>query len=194
MKNVLAIAIVFAATSAFAAPLSGSLTTLALGVAATDPTTFAPVAADFYAVTVDNPNAADATSITLSLPHTAAAIGLQTRDGAAVPPTGGPFTFADSFFVSPTGTATDLLGVAQTDSAVLLEGSYTIAGGGVFVLAGGSADLAVLAVPAGTPVDPLALSGEAAVGGVLEPINFIPEPSTALLAGLALVGFVARRK
>lgn len=195
MKNVLAVALCFVATAALAAPLAGSVALVQSGVDTFDPGTFLPgTIVDVYEVTVENPNAGDATSLEFAFPGdwvNNQSGGLTFQDSNALPVLG-PYTVADTFFVLPTGTSD--LAVDIVDDNTMLQASYTVEGEVALVPAGGSVVVAVLSVPTGGEVDAASFVGAAAIGGELEEVLFIPEPSTALLAGLALVGFLARRK
>lgn len=199
MKNVLAIAIAFAATSAFALDLPASVDLVQSGVATFNSDLTPGPAVDVYHVTVSNPNASDATAFNMSL--TSAGLFVNNNPGGLTfsqtgtdLPAIATFTFGESFFVLPAG---QILSVGDVDTASELATDVTLAGTTALIPGSGSAVVAVLSVPAGTQLDQSGFSGNAAVDGAFSAITFgevIPEPSTALLAGLALVGFVARRK
>ena len=201
MKNVLAIALAFVASAAVAAPLAGSVALTQSNAPLFDFNTFSFVNGDVYTVSVTNPaENNDVSAIGLDLPNAA---GTYLNNGnTAVNPgplaVAGPNSVADTVFISPVPTA-DLLGAGLVDTASQFTVNYAIAGGGVFVPSGATVAVASLVVPAGSAApDFSAFAGNVeftlGTGQAGEPIQFIPEPSTALLAGLALVGFVARRK
>ena len=209
MKNILAIAFALSATVALAQPslplVSGSVALTQSNVSLFDFNTFAFVNADVYTVTVENPNTSAIIAIGLDLPNAAGTYlnngNTATNPGPLV--VAGMNSVADTVFISPVPTA-DLLGTGIVDTASQFTVNYAIAGGGVFVPAnGGTAAVASLVVPTGATLDFTAFSGTAWFeldensmptfpGQAI--FDLIPEPSTALLAGLALVGFVARRK
>ena len=155
MKNVLAIALAFVASAAVAAPLTGTLTLVdAANATIVDAGTFGPIpgGVDVYEVSVDNPNANDVSAIGLDLQSAGLFLNGTTiaKQGAGLP-TFGPFTTADSTFNSPVAVG-DLLGAGLLQDASNFVVNYSIAGGGVFIPAGGSAVVATLAVPAGAPL------------------------------------------
>lgn len=208
MKNVLAIALAFVASFASAEALRGVVEFQGTQTLA-DPTTFADVEVDVYNVVVTNPNAFNVYTFSLDLPSEGAPYFASTQSVGTGFPQLGPFTVADSFFLrnaAAPGGAVNPIGIA--DSASGLSGTVTVLAADptngnapvddaarIAVGAGGTSALAVLAVPAGSSaITGASFSGTAVIDGSLEQIVFIPEPSTALLAGLALVGFVARRK
>ena len=196
MKRIAAFAAVVAlAASATAAPLPYSL-----NLVASQQTTNAFVydgEFDVYNVEVSNPNDAPATSLELTLPLTDAINTVDNNNfsnSADLPVVFG-FTAPDTFFVIPSDQlVADVLAVEVEDSDSILSAGFTVAGGAELVPAQGSAIVATIAVPTGVAVDLPVVIGEAAVGGMLEIVG-VPEPTTALLAGLSLVGFgFARRR
>lgn len=190
-------AILAVATVATAAPLTTKLIKAQTNVATFDPNTFGPGPnIDVYHLEVTNPNSILADSIGLSLTgefQNFAAAPLTFKNNTSLP-TLGPNTVAETFFVVPNPAT--ILGVNTVDSSTALASNFTAQGGGNFVAAGGSSILAVLSVPAGSLEPSMqGWTGNAAVGGVLEDIQFgIPEPTTCVLAGLALVGAATRRR
>ena len=191
MKRFVALAAVLTIAGAAQAELMGRAELISSNVATFDPSIFAPGPnVDVYHVIVDNGFAADVTSVELLLPGqwlNLNASDLTFKNGTGLP-TLGPNLVAESFFVVPEGrTPAQILPVNVEDSDTTLGAAYTLQGGGVFVPASGSAVLAVLSVPTGAAVDQLAFSGAGVVSGAREVINFIPEPTAAVLAGLALV-------
>jgi hypothetical protein len=193
------VAVLAVSAAATAAPLRGSLVKSESNVATFDPNIFAPgPAIDIYHVVIENPNASATTSVGLTLDGSFINLGapaVSFRNSAALP-TLGPNKVAESFFVIPADkTTAQVLAVNTEDTAGVLSTSFTIQGGANLIPAGGSSILAVLSVAAGSP-EPSQLNwtGNGAVNGVLEAIQFIPEPTTCVLAGLALVGAAARRR
>ncbi len=165
----------------------------------------APVA-DVYGFQLSNGGDLDVNAIGLTL--NAADLGLSTFfvdstsfanpsdltfEGALPTFRGAPIT--DSFVVLPGD-----LGPLEVNSIFengRIDTNYTTAGG-ILVPAMSEVIVAHLSVPAGEvpmmPSEPGATGSVVFTDTTTAPILGIPEPSTALLAGLALVGFVARRK
>jgi hypothetical protein len=193
------VAVLAVSTAANAATLTGSVVKAQTNVVTFDPNTFGPGPnVDVYHVVVENPNAILADSIGLSLTgefQNFASAPLTFKANTSLP-TLGPNTVAETFFVVPNPAT--ILGVNTVDSSTALASNFTSQGGGNFIAAGGSSILAVLSVPTGSPaLTGAGWTGNAAVGGVLETISFapvIPEPTTCVLAGLALAGAAARRR
>ena len=159
---------------------------------------------DVYQITAENPNAADATSLELSLNASdfggafiqAASASETVKGGAELGDVLG-FENPDSFFVVPAGPDILLAPGTGVDTANQLAGSFTVAGDTALIPAGGSAVIATIAVPGDTPTlaaVPNLVLGRGAVAGEFVNVVMIPEPAAALLAGLAVVGFVARRR
>jgi hypothetical protein len=116
------------------------------------------------------------------------------NDGSTGLPMLGSRLIAETFFNLPSGLAP--LAIDTIDNNTTLSSNYTVAGDVALSPAHGSAVVATLSLLAGVELDSSTWSGQATVGEMFEPIVFvqIPEPSMVLLASLALVGFVARRK
>lgn len=167
--------------------------------------TLTPAPTDIWLVRVlENANTDPVFSFDLAIPGTF----VQSVGAPTVANTSGPILVAgvlpaaDTYFSVPNAITPGNIAIAPgtaTDSAALLEAAYTITGA-TPILQPGQIDviLATLAVPAGTDLTLPELLGTAAVrtatGPVAVDVISIPEPSTVLLAGLASVGFLARRK
>lgn len=163
---------------------------------------------DIWTVSASNPNAQDVTS--LSLEFTGQDFlgtgGVLFKNGAENPIVFG-FEAPDAFFVVPDGFDPPLiLAVDSEDSSTRLAASYTIAGGGALIPAGGAlTPIATISVPSGTPfslADNFA-SGNSAIGGQF--VDFfalpdhegcIPEPTAAAtgLLALAIAGSTLLRR
>ena len=184
-------------------PAAGADITLSLRQVADDATTNPLVfdgAYDVYQITAENPNAADATSLELSL--NAAAFGgafIQAASGSEIVKGGAElgdllgFENPDTFFVVPVGPDILLAPGTGVDTANRLAGSYTVAGDTALIPSGGSAVIATITVPGATPtlgVTPgWALTGRASAGGEFVSVTFYPpEPSSATLGLIAAVG------
>lgn len=162
--------------------------------------------ADVWAFSLTNETDSDINAITLTL--NAADFGaeawLQTDGGFYNPSelTFGPgalpefrgFPITDTFVVLPEGL--DPLAAVQEFGDDRINTSYTVSGG-ILVGAGETVTVAHLSVAAGT--DLMMPRDEGVTGSVVDllsvqsPIVGIPEPTSAILVGLALVGFAARR-
>jgi hypothetical protein len=108
-----------------------------------------------------------------------------------------PFSLADSFFVAPLGEfGTFLPAPGQTiDNGSVLAATYTLSGPPRLIPAFSTRTVAVLAVPAGSPPPGYhTLTYGAAIIGDELVVFKAPEPTTCVLAGLALVGAAARRR
>lgn len=104
---------------------------------------------DKYYVSLFNPNPDPVGSIQLSLPGRFVQ-GDDTFRNTTEFDRFREFQFADTFFVIPQSISIfDVLSAEITDSAGLLQGSYTLLGRGVLVPARASAVVAVLSVEAG---------------------------------------------
>lgn len=200
MKRFIALAVALAVPSFAAAE---AITTKLVQLKANATTNALVYAGEFdvYSIVASNPNAAAATSLELSLGGTDM-LGLADRTfkvGANNPLVFG-FEAPDSFFVLPAGVdPADVLAVNTVDTATSLATSYTVAGGAELIPAGGvDVPIVTISVPAGTAWELPEVLGRAAVSGAFESVVGatvdIPEPTTVMLAGLALVGFAARRK
>ena len=115
---------------------------------------------------------------------------------AVVPPVGDNFT-PDTFFSYP-GVVTPFAD-SPVDTGAELGGVTVAALGAPWVGAGATETIAVLTVPAGTPLDAASPaffdgSGGFIVSGEIVPLMFIPEPGTMALAGLGLIGVMLRRR
>lgn len=194
------IALLSSGALATAAPLRPSLIRDSTDVATFDPRIFAPGPnVDVYHLVVENPNPHPVTSLSLSLTSDGAFINqgvpnLSFRNSVRSPLLG-PNVVAESYFVIPSNLSTALvLAVNTVDTADLLATNYAIQGGAELIPAGGSSVVAVLSIVTGSAVpDMSGWMGQAVINGVLERIAFIPEPTTGVLAGLALVGAARRR-
>jgi hypothetical protein len=171
----------------------------ASNVATFDPNIFGPgPAVDVYHLIVENPNAFPATSLALNLTGPFVNLGapaVSFRNSAELPALG-PNKVAESFFVIPTDkTIAQVLAVNTQDSNGVLSTSFTIQGGANLIPAGGSSVVAVLSIPVGSSLPSrFSWSGEAVVNGVLQRIEFRgPEPTSCVLAGLALMGAAVTR-
>lgn len=195
MKRFAAFAVVVSlAASAHAAPIVATLQQTQAG-ATTSPFVF-DGQFDTYIVVADNPNDEAVTSLELSLdvPNALNLADITFKAGSDNPIVFG-FEAPDTFFVVPGSVdVADVLAVDTTDDGAVLRSSFTVAGGAELIPGMGSATIATINVPAGSPVElPLEL-GRAAIGGQFETVVSIPEPTTVMLAGLALAGFAARRR
>lgn len=183
------VAVLAVSSVASAVALDGRYELRTADIPTFDPVEFAPGPnVDVYDVIVSNSNDGDATSLELALIGDFQNFGTRTFNPDGELQMLGPNTVADSFFV-----VANELAVEPVDQDGVLSASYTISGGGVLVPAGGEALVAVVTVPTGVSIEAALSGGRAAIGGAFEAVQFIPEPSTAILAGLALVGFAARR-
>ncbi len=203
MRTLFALLIV-AATASFASASTvlGTIVQVETNIATFDPNTFGPGPnVDVFQLVVSNPHAGGATSVELAITgsfvNLNAGAALTFKAGTDLP-TLGPNTVGESFFVVPDGfTAGDILGVNTSDDGSTLASSYTLPGTTPFVPGDGQAVLAVLSVETGSTTA-LALAqgtvGVVAIDGELHTLSFIPEPSTAILAMLGLVGVAARRR
>lgn len=205
MRTLIAAAIVALVAPTANAALMGSFVEGAKNVAVVDPGTFQPSSpVDLYEVRVENgltsPVAALEFRIEGTFVNNPAASGVAFKEGTSLPAFG-PFSLADTFFVLPAGSAaSNLPAPGQTvDTSGVLAAAWTLAGAPRLIPAGETYTVAVLAVPAGAAAPDasnIALS-RAAVDGAFAEITFgevIPEPTTCILAGLALVGVAARRR
>jgi hypothetical protein len=189
--------------AACAAPITATLVVAAANVATFDPNLFAPgPAVDVYNLVAANPNPYPVSSIGLSLNGDFINLGLPSmafKAGAELP-TLGPNKVAETFFVVP--DPSKVLAVGTIDSNGSLASNYTTQGGATLIPAQGSSVVAVLSLAAGSPFPSMAgWTGNAAINGVLEPgwifltsLPPFPEPTSGVLAGLALVGAAARRR
>lgn len=181
-----------------AAQLSPMLLKAESNVVTFDPFVFGPgPTVDVYHFVVGN-YANDFPATSLSIDLRGSFINMNTspisfKSNNSLPTLGGPNTVADTYFVVP--DASKVLAVRTIDSSTQLASSYTTQGGATLIPARGEAVVAVLSVLAGSapPRFPY-LPGYAVVNGALERIAALPEPTTCVLAGLALVGAVARRR
>lgn len=112
------------------------------------------------------------------------------RDDASLPLIFGQ-PIADSFFVVPASSASDILAVDVVDIDGQLAASFTLPGNAEFVPAFGSAVIATLSVPTGTSLESWRFAcpiGTASAGGIFVPVaGLCPEPATAsivLLCGI----------
>ncbi len=187
----------------------GSIRLAQTNVANIDPTTLAPAEpVDVYHVSLCNCN---------PLPVRALQIGFEgdfvnndTDSGVTFKETAdlidiGPYAVADSFFVVNDDVSLVLAVSSYTiDDGNALRSAYTLAGAPTLIPAMAERVVAVLSVPAGSPALDASIVRQPAadVGGQFSNFVFlpdnstpcIPEPTTAALAGLALVGFAARRR
>ena len=205
----------FTASTASAAALQANIILAETSVVTFDPITFsAGPTIDVYHVVVGNPNSLDVTSLELSFPGTFQNFNsspLSFSDSSDLPMLG-PNKVAESFFVIPAGfSASDVLAVNTIDDETGLSSSYTLPGSTSFIDTGGSAVVAVLSVLEGTTLSADGFNGRASVNGQFEniggngcfyltcPCDFhpnspdCPEPSTALLIVLGIVGIAVRR-
>ena len=202
MKRFIATAaILAAATVSQAQLLDVELTATPIKVGATTNALITDEVFDVWGVYANNPNAGAATSLELTFAGDFFDLGGTTFLNNQSDP-GNPQVFGneapDALFVLPDAVdPADVLAVETTDSTSLLTSSYTVAGG-ADLIPGSSENVpvAVISVVSGTAFDiqDIFQEGRAAIGGEFATVVAVPEPTTALLAGLALVGFVARRK
>lgn len=102
-------------------------------------------------------------------------------------PTLGPNTVAESFITIPSGKlASDVLAVDTIDAGNVLSSSFTLVGGATLVEPQGSAVIAILSLPTGATLD--------TTNWRVNNIPFIPEPTTGVLVGHALIGAAGRRR
>lgn len=154
---------------------------------------------DVYTLYAHNPTDFPATSLELTL-EGSSFLNLADRTfvaGAELPTVFG-FETPDTFFVLPDGVdPADVRAVNVEDTSTRLSAAYTVAGGAELIPAMGSAPIATITVPSGTDVSNFrAVSpiGRAAVAGVLYAVWSTPEPTSAVLAGLALAAATQRRR
>jgi hypothetical protein len=199
MKSILAVVILLSMTGpATAGNLLAIVNQDSTNVPTFDPSTFMPgLNVDVYEVVVFNPNDDDATALEIALfgdfvNQGVPSIAFRRHDSDRLPWLGLNLV-ADTFFILPSG-ADFPLAVDIVDTNAQLSASWTVAGDVALAPAAGSAIVANISVPTGVPIDMSNWSGRAVVDGRFEEIRFIPEPTSALIAGLALVSFVMRRK
>lgn len=122
--------------------------------------------------------------------------GRAIKSGAALPVVFGQIA-PDSFFVIPEGVnESNILAAPGTteDTEGVIASSFTVSGDVQLIPGDGTPTvIATISVPAGAGFELPEVLGRAAVAGGFVPVFGVPEPSTAILAGLALVGFAARR-
>lgn len=185
--------------------LTGSITFIeTLNDVAFNGATFDPVPFDVYHVIVTNETGEDLFTLlnaSASGPFLVPAPDVDLQTGtdlaaspfdAVVAPVGDNFT-ADSFFTTPAGNSAPS-GVTDTTSTLASDAIASLQV--PWIPNGGSAVVAVLSVAGGTDPDLISFSGGFALSGQEIPIdfNFIPEPTTCMLAGLGVAGVVARRR
>lgn len=197
MKRFFATAAILAAATAVQAQLVDIETRLVpIKTGATTNDLVTPDPFDVWEIVATNNNAGAATSVEIDLAGDFLGFGDTTFKAGSENPVIFGFEAPDSFFVLPAGTdPADVLAVNTTDSSTQLATSYTVAGGADLIPGGGAeTTIATISLPAGTAFELPMVYGRAAIGGVFTDIVGIPEPTSVLLAGLAMVGFVARRR
>jgi hypothetical protein len=185
----------------------GSVYLAASDVATFDTSTFSPgPAVDVYHVSLCNCLSTAIGSLEArfvgDFVNNESVLGLTFKETPDLPMLG-PNIIADTYFVTNEDLSS-LLALQPVDDGSTLYAAYTFAGAAEVVPVNEERVIAVLTVLAGSPaltsanVDLL----RTAVGGVFGPdpvfgagpFTCIPEPTTCVLAGLALVGPAARRR
>lgn len=211
MRYGIAIALVGVLTTSTDALVSWeSPSLLASNVNVVDPVTFHPAPpVDVWGLSVTNGETQPVTSVSVRLNgpfvNNNSASGVTFKVGTGLPRIG-PFPQADTFFVLPTGGLQNLVVTPGTiDSDGVLAAEFSTSDGSPLIPAGSSQILVAYSVPAGSPFVPLDeivdcgcfKSGDEVLPGTIYlEISLLacPEPTTCVLAGLALVGAAARRR
>jgi hypothetical protein len=189
----------------------GSIKLAEANVANLDPTTLLPAApVDVYHVSLCNCNPLPVRSLQLGFEsnfvNNNGDFGITFKETADLPALG-PFVVADSFFVVNEDPSL-VLAVANytVDDGDMLQAAYTLAGPANLIPSMAERVVAVLSVPAGSSaLDSSIVRGALTDidGQFLDSVVFrldnntpcsIPEPTTCVLAGLALVGAAGRRR